>query len=237
MRCCLYWKQHLVFEIKYIQALLMRSVLLQLHIRRSFDCVSWSNVPAANGVQITVYANAGVSRSVEHCARRCYSMLERSFASTGGVKAHAPCVLNDGVIYEAFTCDGVVPGLHKRVLVYIADGSDRIDPSFEAYFAKPNAVVIPLVDTSLACSTLFAEPREALMHSRAASGIQDMGRRVTIADRQFQTAIAEMGQDFPVDRSNQFGYWENMFLKGEELPNLEPFVAFGPAFEMAMFMQ
>ncbi len=127
----------------------MRSVLLQLHIGRPERCDAWSGVPTAHGIQLTIYLHAGASAAVQRCARHCFAMLERSLTSIGGVKGLAPCLRDDKRIYAASTCAGAVHGLHKRVLVYIADGSGQIDKDIEEYFSSSESTIIPIVDASL----------------------------------------------------------------------------------------
>lgn len=127
----------------------MRSVLLQLHIGKPVECTAWSDVPVTNGVQITVYTRDPSSVHAANCARHCFSKLKHAFWAAGGRQTPAPCIQVHGAIFGAYTCGGAVPGLHQRILIYIADGVPAIDPYIEGYFLQPGALIIPVVDDSL----------------------------------------------------------------------------------------
>lgn len=128
----------------------MRSVLLQLQIGYPLECTAWSNVPTTNGVQITVYTNLGASPNVQQCARNCFLLLEQSLVAMGGIRELAPCFQDFGRIFGAYTCGGAVQGLHKRVLIYIADGSGTVDDvNIAQYFLAPNSTIIPIIDKTI----------------------------------------------------------------------------------------
>ena len=131
----------------------MRNVLLQLHIGMPIHCKSWSNIPLAHGLQLTVYTEAS-SGPPAQIARHLYAMIRRQLMTVGGWEHDAPCQINDGVIYPAHTCAGVA----NRVLVYIADGTAKMEPLFESYFGNGHARVVPVVDSSLGCDVPTALP-------------------------------------------------------------------------------
>ena len=135
----------------------MRNVLLQLHVGTPVHCRSWSNVPVAHGLQLTIYTEAmgGVPARI---ARHLYAMLCRQLMSVGGIEGRAPCEVDNGQIFEAVTCAGAVAGLTNRVLVYIADGTGQMDKSFESYFGRGQARVVPVVDDSLGMAVPQALP-------------------------------------------------------------------------------
>lgn len=66
----------------------------------------------------------------------------------------------------------------------------------------------------------------------------DIADRVTVADQQFESAVINSIRklDLPLNNSESFGFWSSMYGKEERLPDIEPFVAFGAAFEMAVFL-
>lgn len=140
-----------------IERSLMRNVLLQLHIGTPIDCKSWSNIPVAHGLQLTVYTEAS-SGPPAQIARHLYAMIRRQLMTVGGWERDAPCQINDGAIFPAHTCAGAVEGLANRVLVYIADGTARMEPIFESYFGSGQARIVPVVDSSLGCDVPTALP-------------------------------------------------------------------------------
>jgi hypothetical protein len=178
----------------------MRSVLLQLHIGKPIECVAWSNVATANGVQITVYVNPGVSTDTEQCAYTCFLLLARSLISIGGITGMAPCYKDYGHIWQAYTSGGAVHGLHKRVFIYIADGSQAIDPRMDNYFASSNSTIIPIIDKSIgnnpatilpdSFNTTIAEyienfdPSQVILRIIRAAGIQSKEFRLFISYKQ-----------------------------------------------------
>ena len=126
----------------------MRSILLQLHLGEPLECVSWTNIPVAHGVQITIYAPTG-NAAVENCARSCFEHLEQTFKELGGKKTLAPCFKVWNQIFEPHTCSGAVEGLHQRILVYIGDGSQQISSEIEKYFSSRVSRVLPILDDSI----------------------------------------------------------------------------------------
>jgi hypothetical protein len=136
----------------------MRSILLQLHTGGPVSCESWSNAPVAHGVQITVYSNVAAGPAAT-LARRTHVALEREIARHNAVRGPAPCMVDYNCIFAAYTCAGAVKELVSRVLIFIADGSQAIDPQMEVYFSEPGATVIPIVDRSIATA-----PQNALPH-------------------------------------------------------------------------
>jgi len=126
----------------------VRSILLQSHIGRPEQCFAWANIPMAQGAQVTIYANAGTP-DIENCARQCFTLLNLSFATLGGTQQQPPCIIQSGHIGPAYGCLGAAVGGHKRILIYIADGTAMIDPLIKSYFLQPGALIIPVVDTSL----------------------------------------------------------------------------------------
>jgi TIR domain len=127
----------------------MRSILLQLHTGAAVRCESWENAPVAHGVQITVYSEASTGDAAT-LARRTHALLEREIAGLNAVRAPAPCMVTNNMIFPAHTCAGAVQELVGRVLIFVADGSARIDPTMKAYFSARGTVIIPIVDKSIA---------------------------------------------------------------------------------------
>jgi hypothetical protein len=69
--------------------------------------------------------------------------------------------------------------------------------------------------------------------------LSNTAKRIIIADDQFEATITSSMRKLNLrsDNFQRFGYWSNMYGPEESLPDLEPFVAFGVAFEMAMFLE
>ena len=126
----------------------MRSVLLQLHVGGPQSCRSWVNAPVANGVQINVYVeNPG--GPAEALARLTHDALERELTRFGAIPQPAPCMASMGHIASGVQCAGNVTGLVSRVLIFVANGSGRIDPAIEQYFSARGSVIVPIVDQAI----------------------------------------------------------------------------------------
>lgn len=202
----------------------MRSILLQLHLGQPVKCESWSNVPVAHGVQITVYSESGVG-SAATLAQLTHAALERKIAGLNAIRTQAPCFAQDGQIFPAHTCAGAVSGLAGRVLIFIADGSAAIDPVMESYFSASGTVIIPIVDqsianppqralpafmrTTLAETTTNLDPDPLIPRLLRGAGIVGTSARIFISYRhadaavvagQFFHALAERGFEPFLDR-------------------------------------
>lgn len=66
---------------------------------------------------------------------------------------------------------------------------------------------------------------------------RNLADRLMMADEQFEKRVEGYMKEMDIsirDRRGT-GYWSEMYSEEEKMPDLEPFVAFGAAFEMAMF--
>lgn len=68
--------------------------------------------------------------------------------------------------------------------------------------------------------------------------LNNNARRITIADQQFRDTVVNSMRNLnmPSDDYERIGFWSDMYNREERQPDLEPFVAYGAAFEMAMFL-
>ena len=78
-----------------------------------------------------------------------------------------------------------------------------------------------------------------LMDQESQSSLKRIAQRVTMADDNFEDTIRRSMRNLGMPNTSieNLGYWSNMYGKEEKRPELEPFIAFGAAFEMAMFIR
>jgi hypothetical protein len=74
---------------------MVRNVLLQLHVGQPVHCKTWTRVPVAHGLQLTIYTDSAGGLP-ERLATHLYAMMRRELVALGGAEADAPCTVSSG---------------------------------------------------------------------------------------------------------------------------------------------